>query len=196
MKRQPKPQNPQPNGVQGQGQGQGGQGQQRPPPQGQTGGAGMIKSPSGTSTGSNASTEPKVNNASLFNMFGTAVTGNQPAQSGQQQPQQNQQPASMQKQVNPGTGTVNTAPKNQQDSGFADFWANSTNKQGQTGQTVQQNMQQQPKVVQQVPPPIQTQPQPIQPPINPNANKTPPQPDNKGGRATTFNQLFGLGPKS
>lgn len=149
----------------------------------------MAKSPSSTSTNSNASEQPKVN-ANLYNMFGTPVVNQPPVNT------QPVQQVNMQKQGNPGTGASNQIPNSpQKDGGFADFWANSTNKQGQANQ--QPNVVQPPKTT--IPPPIQTQT--VQPPqnTNPNANKTPPtQPDNKGqssGRANTFNQLFGLGNK-
>lgn len=130
-------------------------------------------------------------NPNLFNMFGTAVTTNQgPPQNNQ--PTMQKQPVSGQGMTSPAGKTNPTDPK---DNNFADFWASSTtNKPGQgqgpvQGQGQPINKPQQPLIQ-----PIQPIVQP--PPNNPQNKQTPPAGGDNKGRTTTFNQLFGLGPKS
>lgn len=169
--------------------------QQRQNPQAGQGGQ-MNKSPSQTSTLSNQSNSSNAsqNNPNLFNMFGTSLPSNPPPQNIAQQP-------TMVKQQAP-VIPVTTATK-QPDNNSFDFWANPT-------KTNPTQPVQPPKVVtptqpvvqpispvlsrptQQVPAPIQPIPQTQQAQQAPGQNKTPT--DGKG-RSTTFNQLFGLGPK-
>ena len=87
--------------------------------------------------------------------------------------------------------TAKTSPSDN----FGDFWANSNGKPSQ-GQTVQSPLNKPPQLVQ-VPSsgskPVQPNPMQQPPPQNPKPE--PPKPADKG-KTTTFNQLFGLGPKS
>jgi hypothetical protein len=129
-------------------------------------------------------------NPNLFNMFGTAVTTNQ---AGQQNTQTTQPPPAMQRQPGTGQGVTSPAGKNPdpKDNNFADFWASST-KPGQQG-PLQGNQPTGNKPPQPLIQPIQPIVQP--PPTNPQNKQTPPAGGDGKGRTTTFNQLFGLGPK-
>lgn len=163
----------------------------------------MNKSPSQTSTTSNQSTSSNATqpNANLFNMFGTSLPSNPPPQNIAQQPNMVKQP------VIP----VTTAAKQTDNNGF-DFWTNPTKPnptqttQPQPAQTSKTVTPIQPvpispvinKTVQQAPNPIQTvtpaqSAQSAQQTAQQGQNKTPT--DGKPARTTTFNALFGLGPK-
>lgn len=159
----------------------------------------MNKSPSQTSTTSNQSSSSNATqpNANLFNMFGTSLPSNPPPQNIAQQPNMVKQP------VIP----VTTAAKQADNNNGFDFWANPTKSnptqpQPQPAQTAKTVTPIQPvpvspvinKTVQQAPNPIQTVTPAQSAQQNPQQgqNKTP---TDKPPRTTTFNALFGLGPK-
>lgn len=160
----------------------------------------MNKSPSQTSTSSNASgtaVDPKFN-PNLFNMFGTNVASTQPQNT-------QQQPAGMPKQNPP----VNTGASNNNKDGFADLWANPGSKptvnQPPINPALNKPTNVQPLISPQSKPPGQVNFPPPQTNPNPNPNPNPMNPNNPspnsagqpkpadGKKSSTFNQLFGLG---
>ena len=121
-------------------------------------------------------------------MFGTNVPS--PAQQNTQQPP-------MPKQNILTTGVTSPVAKSPQNDNFSDFWANSNSKPSQGATQPVQSPLNKPPQPPQIPstgnkPPVQPNP-PVQPPLTQNGNG--PKPADKP-KTTTFNQLFGLGPKS